>query len=210
LADQQIADKAPVKHRRYIKNYIIDKDLQLRYIGAVTLISAAISSLLGYLIWIQRSEASQTIIQSVNATDWVDPGLRSEIISQLHGSDIFVVLRMAGVCVGLIVVLSMFLIVMTHKVAGPLYKIGMHFDQIKDGKLPVMRDLRRGDEFQDFFKKFKGMIETLRVRTQADVEALDTFLRACDAAGASGQGELGHGLDELKKLKKEKESSLEK
>jgi hypothetical protein len=204
------APAAPVKHRRYMKNYIIDKRLQLRYIGIVTLISAAISSILGYLIWIQRSEASQTIIRGVNSAEWVDPDLRNEIINTLQGSDIFVILRMAGVCVGLIVVLSMFLIVMTHKVAGPLYKFSMHFDQIKDGKLPIMYDLRKGDEFQDFFKKLKGMVETLRGRAQSDVAAYDTFLRACDAAGASGQGELGHGLDELRKLKKEKETSLEK
>jgi methyl-accepting chemotaxis protein len=199
---------APVKHKRYIRNYLVDRKLQLRYIGVVSLLSAAICTLLGYLIFSQQRSASQMIIDSMKAADWIPPEVQAETIQHLHSSDLTGIAVMAGVCVGLIMVLSMFLTVMTHKVAGPLFKISMYFDQIKEGKLPKLQDLRKGDEFQDFFKKFKRMTETLRDKTESDLRAYTAFVGACESAGVPAAGELGHGIDELKKLKKDREAAL--
>jgi methyl-accepting chemotaxis protein len=195
-------------HRRYLRNYIVDKDLQLRYIGLVTLISAGVSALLGWLIYSQRSQASQTIVKSLETADFLGVEQKAEIVQHLTSSDMSVVLRMGLVCAGLIVVLSMFLVVMTHKVAGPLHVIGGYFDQLTAGKLPLVHNLRRGDEFKVFHKKFKDMCNVLRQRAEEDIDACNGFVRACGAARIDETGELGHALEELRKLKKEKEASL--
>jgi hypothetical protein len=119
-----------------------------------------------------------------------------------------VILRMGLVCAGLILVLSLFLVVMTHKVAGPLHVIGGYFDQLAAGKLPLVHNLRRGDEFKIFHKKFKDMCNVMRHRAEEDIDACEGFLRACTAARVDEGGALGHALEDLRKLKKEKEASL--
>ena len=52
------------RHKRKLSNYLLDKSLQLRYILLVTLLSAAIASALGYMIYDQRRAASESSIPS--------------------------------------------------------------------------------------------------------------------------------------------------
>jgi len=197
------------EHRRHLRNYILDKGLQLRYVGAVALLSAALCGVLGWLIWQQQVEASNAVLSSVAASDYLPPEVRAEVSARLHSSDLEFVLVMAGVCLGLITVLSLFLVVLTHNVAGPLYKIGQYLDEIHAGRLPVMHDLRRWDEFKRFFEKFRRMIEALRIRAAHEAEVFAGFAAACEQAGVAGKGPLGHAVEELGQLGKEKERSLE-
>ena len=195
-------------HKRYLRNYIIDKRLQLRYIAVVSLLSAALSALLGWLIWSQRSRASRTIVHSLESADFLGAEQKAEIVRHLASSDLSVVLRMGLVCLGLIVVMSIFLVVITHKVAGPLHVIGLYFDRLAAGSLPFVHNLRRGDELKVFHKKFKDMCNALRHRAEQDIDAIDRFAAACAEARVDESGALGHALEDLRKLSREKQGSL--
>ena len=208
MADAAESVVVPEKHKRYLRNYIIDKGLQLRYIAVVTLLSAALSALLGWLIYSQRSQASDTIVRSLETADFLGAEQKAEIVRHLASSDLSVVTRMGLVCLGLIVVLSLFLVVITHKVAGPLHVIGNYFDRLAAGKLPLVHNLRRGDELKVFHKKFKDMCNALRYRAEQDIELGDRFVAACEAARVDESGALGHALEDLRKLSREKEASL--
>jgi hypothetical protein len=72
-----------------------------------------------------------------------------------------------------------------------------------------VHDLRRWDEFKRFFERFRRMIEALRIRAGTEAEAFARFVAACRQAGVAGTGPLGHAMDELEQLGKEKERSLE-
>jgi hypothetical protein len=130
-------------------------------------------------------------------------------MSNLQRDDQGLVLMMVLAGFGLIAVLSLYLIIMTHKVAGPLYKMGLYFDKIRDGRLPEIHDLRRGDQLRDVFSHFQDMVVAVRKRAKRDVETYEGFLGACETAGVSSAGELGHRLDELRALKKSRESAIE-
>ena len=56
------ADSGPVPagrpYQRRLSNYLLNKRLQLRYVGFVTILSAILSGTLGYLIWQQENQAS--------------------------------------------------------------------------------------------------------------------------------------------------------
>jgi methyl-accepting chemotaxis protein len=196
------------EHRRHLRNYIIDKRLQLRYVGLVALASAALCGLLGWLIWQQQTEASTAVQHSLASIDYLTPEDKALVVGHMQSSDLNFVLVMFGVCLGLIAVLSMFLIVLTHKAAGPLYKAGIYFDEIAAGRLPVVHDLRRGDEFKRFFEKFKRMTEVLRQRAGEEARTFGAFAAACERAGVGGAGPLGHALEELEELKREKEHAI--
>jgi hypothetical protein len=195
-------------HRRHIRNYLIDKSLQLRYVAAVAIVSAVIAGGLGYLVNHQAAVASDVIIKSMRSSGFLPPEAISEITDSLHAQDRKLLVSMLIMGIGLMVVLSGYLVLMTHKVAGPLYKIGLYFDQISGGKLPKVWPLRKGDQLVDFFEQFRTMDEALRVRTQDEILALEKFVALAEKAGLPTAGELGHRVDEVRALIKEKQASL--
>ena len=204
-------------YKRHLSNYLLDKRLQLRYVAFVTVLSAIISGSLGYLIWKQESRATDAVVDDAamnmraadsaeSKADWKE--IQDVIRSELDADDNSLVMTMVGVGVGLVFVLSLFLVVLTHKVAGPLYKVANYFDQMRDGKLGDTWPLRRWDMLKDFYAKFKEMHDEVRARAKRDNEAVGRFLEACEKAGISREGELGHKLDELEAYKKSRDQAL--
>lgn len=200
------ADSGPVPagrpYRRRLSNYLLNKRLQLRYVGFVTILSTILSGTLGYLIWQQENQASSQILASVDTlcesgdTEACDE-FRHDLDENLSRHDTNLVLIMGGVGVGLVVVLFFFMVVMTHKVAGPLYKMSTYFNKMARGKLGPVYPLRKGDMLQDFYDKFQSMHEAVRGQFQRDDELVERFLRACDEAGVARAGKLGDTLSAL-------------
>jgi hypothetical protein len=188
------------KHQRKLSNYLLDKNLQLRYILLVTLLSAVISGALGYMIYDQSRLASESIERDLQVLTVGDTS-RQEFTSILAGKDQALIYEMVGLGLGLVVILSAYLVIMTHKVAGPLFKVSTYFEQMAEGRLGVVTPLRRGDMLQDFFGEFKVMHESLRARAQADVADMERALTALrDARGeadAAGRGQLEDALTAL-------------
>lgn len=189
-----MADKP---YRRKLSNYLLDKSLQLRYVAFVTVLSAVICGSLGYLIYKQEARASQTIEEMIDKSG-LGSDLEAAVTAHLQSQDQSLVLEMVGVGLALVIILSVYLVVMTHKVAGPLYKVSLYFDKMRDGYLGTVWPLRKGDMLTDFYDKFQAMHTAVRARHERANEAIGRLLAAADAAGVSREGELGHQLDELK------------
>jgi hypothetical protein len=188
------------RHQRKLSNYLLDKNLQLRYILLVTLLSAAISAALGYMIYDQSRLASESIVRDLQVLTVGDTS-RQEFTSILAGKDQALIYEMVALGLGLVVILSAYLVIMTHKVAGPLFKVSSYFEQMAEGRLGVVTPLRRGDMLQDFFGEFKVMHESLRARAHGDVADMERALTALrDARGeadAAGRGKLEDALTAL-------------
>jgi hypothetical protein len=196
---------APPRHKRRLRNYLLDAGLQVRYTAFIISIAILLTSGLGYKIY----EATRDTSKVIFATGLVDPALTSELQAQFQANDRVVLLGIVGF--GLLVVLSIFAagIWITHKVAGPLFSIGVICGRVRDNKLsPSMRQLRRGDELQEFYSSFREMYEALRTRVAGDVQTLNSAITALEAApGKSTQ--LQEALAELRELRRQKEQSLE-
>ncbi|MBP9088604.1 MAG: hypothetical protein KBG15_20950 [Kofleriaceae bacterium] len=160
------------KHKRKLSNFLIDKKLQLRYIIVVVVISAIIAGVLGYLIYQQERQASAALDAGLEAY-----GL-GEVAQDLAAKDSALIYKMIGVGIGLAAILAMFLLIMTHKVAGPLFKVSMYFDRMAVGRLSVVTPLRQGDMLHDFFETFQHMHEAVRARQLADVETMSTAIQS--------------------------------
>ena len=194
--------------KRLLRNYVLEPRLQLQYIIAVTLVSAVVAVVLGYFIWYQRDFATRTIIDGVNRTDWIDAGLKTEIARTLRQTDTDIIKKMGLVFAGMFAILTLFLIMMTHKVAGPLYKIGQAFDRMRDGRLSPIGEVRHGDYLTSFYLKFKDMHDALRARAASEAEVYDRFLASCESAGVDPGGDLDKQLAALKTLRDERKDSL--
>lgn len=167
------------RHRK-IANYLLDKRLQLRYVLVVTVVSALIAGTLGYMIYRQEHQASGQLSADMSA-QFSDEG--DAFAEDLDTRDRSLVFEMVAIGLGLTVILSGYLVVMTHKVAGPLYKVGIYFDQMAGGRLGPITPLRRGDLLQDFYQQFRESHEATRHRLRDDNEALARFAEAWSEAG---------------------------
>jgi hypothetical protein len=193
-----------MKHNRKLSNYLLDKKLQLRYVIFVTALSAVICGTLGYLIWQQADVATNTIREQLADT----PEMAKEVIASLKSKDQNLVLTMAGAGVGLVVVLSLFLVVMTHKVAGPLYKVTLHFERMSKGRLDTVWPLRKGDMLQGFFTKFQTMHSTVKARHVECNDQLKKFNELAAKAGIDSGGDHGHRLQELRDHCEQRDKAL--
>lgn len=205
------------KYKRKLSNYLLDKKLQLRYVLLVTILSGVIAGALGYLIYQQKRAASESIekdLQALTHADAAQEDFQETVASGLESEDRALVYKMVGVGVGLVVILSLYLLIMTHKVAGPLYKVSMYFDRMAAGRLGVVTPLRQGDMLQDFYANFKDMHDAVRARAIADHATLDQALAVLREAKnkadyrGEAQGKLDEALDELEAHLAEREKNL--
>ena len=196
------------RHHRKLSNYLLDKKLQLRYVVLVAMLSAVIAGALGYMIYDQRRTASESIerdLQALTQADASHQEFQEQVASGLESDDQLLVGKMIAVGLGLVIILSAYLVIMTHKVAGPLFKVSHYFDHMAEGRLGVVTPLRRGDMLQDFFGNFKAMHESLRARTEGDVQTMERAAGALRKAHDEGdyRGEararLADALDALER-----------
>jgi hypothetical protein len=195
------SDKTGPVAKRRISNYLLDKKLQLRYVLLVTILSGLIAGSLGFLIYQQSrtaSESLETTIAALTQGDaaWAD--LQQQAFSHLESTDRALIYTMAGFGFGLIIILSAYLVIMTHKVAGPLYKITTYFDRMARGRLGQVTALRKGDMLQDFYANFRDMHVAVRERLQTDVITMESAATALRTK-AGDNAKLAEALDSLDK-----------
>ncbi|HJZ83617.1 MAG TPA: hypothetical protein VKN99_00400 [Polyangia bacterium] len=190
--------------KRQLRNFLLDR-MQLRYTAVIVLVSALLTLGLGYWVVKKTHEASETVkVTLLEKAD--DPATLEQIKSSFETGDRIILLALVAFGVVLCVTLTLYGIVITHKVAGPLYKISNYFASVRDGRLGPVYNLRRGDQLQEFFEHFKEMHGALRTRTQAEVAELAGIIAGLEAAHLSGEAQ--KQLDALKALKRKKEESL--
>ncbi len=204
-------------YKRHLSNYLLNKELQLRYIAFVTVLSAIISGSLGYLIWKQEKRASNAIGESFSSmveaaeteaekATWLE--VKKETAGDLSSQDTNLLLVMIGIGVGLVLVLSLYVLIMTHKVAGPLYKVSNYFDKMKEGALGDTWPLRKGDMLQDFYESFRDMHNAVRKQAEHDNELMGRFITACDDAGVDADSDAGRAVARLGEYKKKRDQAL--
>lgn len=85
--------------------------------------------------------------------------------------------------------LAVFGIKMTHRVAGPLYKVTLYLHKMRDGRYDKVYDLRRGDQLVEFYEHFKHAHAGVVAMERADVERIKAALEAATADGALERSE---------------------
>ena len=193
---------ASQRYKRRLSNYLIDKKLQLRYILVVTLLSGVIAGALGFMIYDQRHQSTMSIEEDLEELVQNADDIKA-ITGDYQTEDRVLVYKMVGAGVGLVIILSLYLVIMTHKVAGPLFKTSIYFERMAQGRLSVVTPLRRGDMLQDFFEKFKDMHDTVRQRAIDDIDAMEKAIAALRESRNQGdyRGEAHSAFnEELEKL----------
>jgi hypothetical protein len=97
----------------------------------------------------------------------------------------------------LVVIIGIAGILVTHKVAGPIFKMKRQIREVGEGHLRIPNKLRRGDELVEFFGAFETMVINLRSRQQGEIDKLDQAIKTLEPKAEPGE------LDPLYQLRQE-------
>ncbi len=113
-------------------------------------------------------------------------------------------------CLGMVIALGIYGIKMTHKVAGPLYKVTLYMAKMRDGRLDKVYNLRKGDELVAFYDHFKDAHAGVVAMERADIARLEAMLAAAEEHGLADKSpEVKAAIAELRAALARKEKSLE-
>jgi len=101
--------------------------------------------------------------------------------------------------------LAFYGIKMTHRVAGPLFKVSLYLAKMKDGRYDKVWNLRKGDQLVEFYEHFKHAHAGVVALERSDIEQMTALIAAAKQAGA-GETE---AVKELEALVARKEKALE-
>lgn len=75
-------------------------------------------------------------------------------------------------------------IVITHRIAGPIFKMKRQIRELGEGKLAMPGKLRKGDELVHFFQGFEDAVKSLRSQQDSKIAALDAAIAKAEAGDA--------------------------
>ncbi len=94
---------------------------------------------------------------------------------------IFLVLIFTGLV--LVIGLAVYGIKMTHKVAGPLFKVSLYLNKMRDGRFDKVWNLRKGDQLVDFYDHFKAAHAGMVTLEKTDIERMKAVIASAEASG---------------------------
>lgn len=192
-----------MRYKRRLRNYLLDVGLQLRYTGAIVVLATCLTAGLGYMIYQATLETSRIILLQ----GLLDPVTAEALQGEFSSKDKMVLWGILGFGLILIASVSGVGILITHRIAGPLFNIAAIFSRVRDNRIgPSLRGLRKGDELQEFFTQFRDMHEAIRRRTDDDVQKLGEAITALESVAQNSE-QLA-AIAALKDMRKEKEASL--
>lgn len=221
------------QYKRSVKNYLIDSRFQLKYTGYIVAVTVLLSGVLGGFLWrssqalVAESEHAVEASRKVSAVVsmqmrelYPDAQDLQQTFSQESGAtDDSAAAQSAAIrqqeqraLTSLVIGLSLFVVLIgllgifiTHKVAGPIYKMKLLLRQVGSGKLNFEGRLRKGDELQEFFDVFQSMVNDLKARQTDEVERLSDALELAAQSGASDAA-----LHKIRGVRDEMRLALEK
>jgi hypothetical protein len=193
-------------YKRSWKNYLLDAHYQLRFTLIMVILAGLVLAVLGY--WVMRTAGRNTALglQQIEARL---PENASKVAA-LHGQEHVILLALIGIGVLLLVALFIYGIMMTHKVAGPIFKIGTHLDKMKDGRYAPVYNLRKGDQLVQFFAHFKAAHGALRKMQLDDIAAIRQLVEALySSEEARANPALAAAVAEAEKICDQKHAGIE-
>lgn len=177
------------------RRYLVDRRFQLKYAFIMAGAGLLVAGVFG--VWLHQAHAQAVALLSPDA----------ETRALVERSDRL--LLGAFVVIGLLLsaALGLLGIVITHRVAGPIFVMGHYLRVLAEGRFPRMRTLRRGDELKRFFQTFLDAVESMKVREAKHAAVLeDAVRRMRESVGAAP--ELAPAIDALARAAQERRSAL--
>jgi hypothetical protein len=193
MAEASVAPGAKTDgHRR---SYLVDRGFQLKYALLMALSGLAVAAVFG--LWLHQAHAQATVLLAP------DPETRALV----ERSDRLLLAAFGVISVLLAAALGLLGVVITHRVAGPVFVMGHYLQVLAQGRFPRMRTLRRSDELKNFFGIFIDAVDTMKVREAKHAAVLEDAVQRMRASAARSP-ELAPAIEALATAARERRAAL--
>jgi len=180
------------RHRR---RFLVDRGFQLKY--ALLLAAAGLVVAVVFGLWLHQAHVQATVLLAPDA----------ETRALVERSDRVLLAAFAAIALLLAAALGLLGVIVTHRVAGPVFVMGHYLRVLAEGRFPRMRTLRRSDELKEFFRTFIEAVEAMKAREARHAAVLeDAVQRMHDAARRAP--ELGPAIEALEAAIRERRLAL--
>jgi hypothetical protein len=124
---------------------------------------------------------------------------------RLERGRIHILWAMIATGIALVLGLAIYGIKMTHRVAGPLFKVSLYLSKMRAGRFDRVYNLRKGDQLVEFYDHFKHAHGGIVEMQKDDIARVAAVVQAAEAAGAGAHP----AVAELRELIARKEKSIE-
>jgi hypothetical protein len=183
---------APSTRRRH---YLVDRGFQLKYALVMAFAGLLVAAVFG--LWLHQAHAQATALLAPDA----------ETRSLVERSDRLLLGAFAAIALLLAAALGLLGVVITHRVAGPVFVMGHYLRVLAEGRFPRMRTLRRSDELKEFFRTFIEAVDMMKLREARHTAALEDAVRRMRGAVAAAP-ELGPAIEVLALAAQERRAAL--
>jgi hypothetical protein len=198
MAEPSAAAVAPAaEHHR--RQYLVDRGFQLKY--ALLMSGAGLVVALVFGLWLHQVHAQA--MTALLATTAADPAALAEV----ERSNRVLLVAFAPIALLLAAALGLLGVVITHRVAGPVFVMGHYLHVLAEGRFPRMRTLRRSDELKGFFRIFLDAVEAMKTREARHAAVLDDAVDRMRAA-SSRAPELAPAIEALTAAIRERRHAL--
>ncbi|HEX8790680.1 MAG TPA: hypothetical protein VF765_06995 [Polyangiaceae bacterium] len=214
-------------YKRSVRNYLLDSRFQLKYSGFLVAVALVISGVLGTVVYSTTTAMvgeSQKVIEESKKVSEVSrmnikdlaadsPDLLAEFNKEadehdqmiadqqtrlIHRQAVLIESVVGGLTL-MVVLIGLLGIYVTHKIAGPVYKMKRLLGQVGQGNLRVDARLRKGDELRDFFEAFQKMVANLRTLEKQQLDYIDKAMDALErGAKDDAKASLGKVRDAMR------------
>jgi hypothetical protein len=159
------------------RTFFIDRGFQLKYTLLLVGAGTFVSLLFGEMMYVIHVNATRGLM------------VPESIQIELARSESSLLLLMGAVSLLMAGALGLFGVLITHRVAGPVYVMSHYISVLAKGRYPMMRALRKGDELHEFFDRFRDALETMRTREMDDAQQLEAAVAAFGPMASTPEGQ---------------------
>jgi hypothetical protein len=161
-------------------------------------------------VQVQLDESSMTLplpadFAEMTMKHWTCELKQAGKFDRLERGRMRILLAMIATGIFLVFGLAVYGIKMTHRVAGPLFKVSLYLTKMRAGRFDKVYNLRKGDQLIEFYDHFKLAHGGVVAMQQGDIAQLSAVIAAAEAAGAGSHP----AVTELREMLARKEKSIE-
>jgi HAMP domain-containing protein len=146
-------EKRTGRNQRRLRNFLLNPRFQAKTIFWIVLSGLTMFVVCSSVFYVFVRENYQLLVDLAPMTDDV----RAQLYRELHQ----ILLLLGGFAVVFLAFMAMIGLVISHRTAGPLYRIKRVIEEVALGNPSARIHLRPNDDFQDVAESFNKMMDAL-------------------------------------------------
>ena len=143
-----------MKSQRKFKNFIINPKFQFHYIFWTSTAGLLLIALNDYVFYHFTKENYMLLVELSPMTDEA----KQQLFAELNK----IIFLLGGFSILFLIIVLLVGVIFSHRVAGPLYKMKLTFNRIKNGERDLRVFFRPKDDFKDVAQSCNEMLDSLQ------------------------------------------------